>query len=156
MVIINNYILNMSEEFWDKPEEFNPERFVEETFLPKTKVERRLSESSDSGIEDLIKNRTETLEKSKLSHNSNSQNSNMKRVLRVKKNLPHFLPFSIGKRTCIGQNLVRSFSFLMLGNLLQRYNVTSNDITLIKTHEACVALPPDTYPIALTPRNMNL
>lgn len=74
-------------------------------------------------------------------------------VLRVKKNIPHFLPFSVGKRTCIGQNLVRCFSFLMLTNILENYDVSSDNPDLIKMYPACVAVPPETYPLRLTPRN---
>lgn len=75
-----------------------------------------------------------------------------KDVLTVRKNIPHFLPFSIGKRTCIGQNLVRGFSFIMLANILQRYDVSSKNLDEIKVQPACVAVPPDTYKLVLTPR----
>lgn len=75
-----------------------------------------------------------------------------KDVLSVRKNIPHFLPFSIGKRTCIGQNLVRGFSFIMLANILQRYDVSSKNVDDIKVMPACVAVPPDTYKLVLTPR----
>lgn len=146
MVIVNNYILNTSTKFWDSPEKFMPERFLEESVTPKSKSDRRPSESSDSGIED-IKNGVDT---HKMEQTTN--NKVTKKILRVKTNIPHFLPFSIGKRTCIGQNLVRSFSFLILVNLLQQYDISCNDITQIKMHTACVALPADTYSIALTPR----
>lgn len=78
--------------------------------------------------------------------------SSHEKVKRVKKNIPHFLPFSIGKRTCIGQNLVRGFSFIMLANILQKYNVSSKNIDDIKVQPACVAVPPDTYNLILTPR----
>lgn len=75
-----------------------------------------------------------------------------KEVLTVRKNIPHFLPFSIGKRTCIGQNLVRGFSFIMLANILQHYDVSSKNLDEIKVQPACVAVPPDTYKLVLTPR----
>lgn len=74
-------------------------------------------------------------------------------TLRVKKNIPHFLPFSIGKRTCIGQNLVRNFSFLMLTHILENYDVSSDNPESIQMRKACVALPPETYSLRLTPRN---
>jgi len=73
-------------------------------------------------------------------------------VLRVKKNIPHFLPFSVGKRTCIGQNLVRCFSFLLLTNILQNYDVSSDCLEQIKMYPACVAVPPETFSLKLTPR----
>lgn len=74
------------------------------------------------------------------------------KVLRVKKNIPHFLPFSIGKRTCIGQNLVRNFSFLLLTHILENYDVSSDNPESIQMRKACVALPPETYSLKLTPR----
>uniref|UniRef100_A0A1B0D466 Uncharacterized protein n=1 Tax=Phlebotomus papatasi TaxID=29031 RepID=A0A1B0D466_PHLPP len=72
---------------------------------------------------------------------------------RLKKNLPHFLPFSIGKRTCIGQNLVRGFGFVMLASIMQNYNISCTDPSSIKMYPACVALPPEAFPLTLTPRN---
>lgn len=85
-------------------------------------------------------------------HNAlpDEQKDNFK--LRIRKNIPHFLPFSIGKRTCIGQNLVRGFSFIMVANILQQYNVSISDKSLIKMYPGCVAVPTETYPLALTPR----
>lgn len=82
----------------------------------------------------------------------NSTNRNKNHKLRIRKHIPHFLPFSIGKRTCIGQNLVRGFSFIIIANLLQRYNVDISDKSLIKMYSGCVAVPMETYPISLTPR----
>lgn len=83
--------------------------------------------------------------------NSNSaQHSRPK--FRIRKNIPHFLPFSIGKRTCVGQNLVRGFSFMMIANILQQYNVSISDKSLIKMHPGCVAVPVETFPLSLTPR----
>lgn len=78
-----------------------------------------------------------------------------KRVQRVQleKNIPHFLPFSIGKRTCIGQNLVKGFGFLMLANILHAYDVCSSDVSKIKIYPACVAVPPDTFILTLKPRS---
>lgn len=73
-------------------------------------------------------------------------------ILRVKKNIPHFLPFSIGKRTCIGQNLVRNFSFLMVTHILEIYDVTSENPENIKMYPACVAVPPETYSLKFSPR----
>lgn len=87
--------------------------------------------------------------------NSTNDNNNPKKnfKLRIRKNIPHFLPFSIGKRTCIGQNLVRGFSFIIVANLLQQYDIGISDKNLIKMYPGCVAVPMDTYPFALTPRN---
>ncbi|KAH8255903.1 hypothetical protein KR026_001752 [Drosophila bipectinata] len=127
VVFINNYVLNSSEKYWKNPKQFNPERFLEEASENSPK-NRRHSKDSDSGIE----------------------SDKEKRQLR--KNIPHFLPFSIGKRTCIGQNLVRGFGFLILTNVLQRYNVSSHDLATIKVSPESLALPASCFPLVLTSR----
>jgi cytochrome P450 family 307 subfamily A len=119
IIFINNYDLNTSEKYWEKPHEFDPERFLET--VPANKVRKDATHDSPS-------------------------------VLRVKKNIPHFLPFSVGKRTCIGQNLVRCFSFLMLTNILENFDVSSDNPDSIKMYPACVAVPPETFSLKLTPR----
>lgn len=73
---------------------------------------------------------------------------------RLKSNMPHFLPFSVGKRTCIGQNLVRSFGFVMIANILQGYNVSCRSPEDVKLYKACLALPADTFPLTLSPRKI--
>lgn len=122
-VFINNYKLNMSKSHWSDPEVFRPERFLEPT---------------ENGMDS--NNNNETAE----------EGQGPKYTLRT--NLPHFLPFSVGKRTCIGQNLVRSFGFLMIANIMRSYNVSSQAPEEIKLYEACVALPADTFPLTLSPR----
>lgn len=179
IVFINNYELNTNPKFWTEPELFKPERFLE--YVPVHKVnatnnakpvvtmKRSTSEdsASDSGVEcddidaNKINSNEHKIEHAKLTQNNSKmrtdttariETSNEQMKLRVRKNIPHFLPFSIGKRTCIGQNLVRGFSFIMIANILQKYNVSISDKSLIKMYPGCVALPTDTYPIALTPR----
>lgn len=73
---------------------------------------------------------------------------------RLRTNMPYFLPFSVGKRTCIGQNLVRSFGFVMIANILQRFDVSCRSPEDVKLYEACIALPADTFPLTLTPRKV--
>lgn len=174
IVFINNYELNTSPKYWSEPEKFKPERFLEEIPMPNTaSVSNRNRNgttkqmhidpecASDSGVEcedvERTKVRSESVESAK-KINANkvngdageTQTSNVK--LRIRKNIPHFLPFSIGKRTCIGQNLVRGFSFIMVANILQQYDVSISDKKLIKMYPGCVAVPAETYPLALTVR----
>lgn len=64
----------------------------------------------------------------------------------------HFIPFSTGKRTCIGQRLVQSFCFTLIATLLGRYDVSTSKPEAVKTYTACVALPPDAFSLRFTPR----
>lgn len=64
----------------------------------------------------------------------------------------HFIPFSTGKRTCIGQRLVQSCAFVLLASLLQTYDVSAPDVAAIQTFPACVAVPPDSFALVFTPR----
>lgn len=104
-IIINNYELNTSPDYWVNPKIFDPERFVQRK--PNTKPCIKKPE--------------------------------------------YFLPFSTGKRTCIGQQLVTGFGFVLLAGILQRYEVKATDELTIP--EARMALPPDTYPLILKPYN---
>ncbi|XP_030379936.1 cytochrome P450 307a1-like isoform X2 [Scaptodrosophila lebanonensis] len=165
IVLINNYALNTSEQYWDLPKQFNPERFLEKVphasgkGISKCETrKRRNSEGSDSGIE-FEKQATQPFTQSEgllprnydFDQNDSAKSQPYKFIL--KKNIPHFLPFSIGKRTCIGQSLVRGFGFILLANIIQRYNVTSADVNTIKINPASIALPANSYSLVLTSRN---
>lgn len=136
VVFINNYKLNTSEKYWTDPEAFRPDRFLEP-------IKRDDGPAVDDNNNDVV-NEEEAA--------AGTKNDVGGSKYRLKTNIPHFLPFSIGKRTCIGQNLVRSFGFIMIANILQSYNVSCKSPEDIKTYPACVALPADTYPLTLTPR----
>lgn len=139
IVFINNYDLNTNEKYWDKPKDFNPDRFIE--FASNTKEQFKNTSVNRNSEQERGKN-----------FDKNNNECTAEKVMRVKKNIPHFLPFSVGKRTCIGQNLVKGFSFLMVTHMMQQYNISSEDPKSIKMHPACVALEPDTYALNLTPR----
>lgn len=174
IVFINNYNLNNSPEYWTDPEKFMPERFLEPvpakksapqspaSQLPTPTLERTVSESDsafDSGVEcdDAEKSNSGAKagahNRTKGAPNTESHEPRPAK-LRIRKNIPHFLPFSIGKRTCIGQNLVRGFSFIVVANILQQYDVSISDKKLIKMYTGCVAVPTDTFPLSLTPRSV--
>ncbi|KAJ8976562.1 hypothetical protein NQ317_014215 [Molorchus minor] len=101
VIFINNYELNVGNEYWEEPDKFKPERF--------------------------------------LSHAGN--------VVKP----AHFIPFSTGKRTCIGQRLVQCFSFVILATILQHYDVKEG--TNIDIKPGCVAVPPDPFKLILTKRS---
>lgn len=133
IVFINNYELNMSEEYWKEPEKFDPTRFLE-----KSKAKVRRNSLCDSGMESdgerPIKAEGE------------------KEGWSVMKNIPHFLPFSIGKRTCIGQTMVTTMSFVMFASIMQEFEVAAEHAEDLRQKPACVALPKDTYSLYLVPR----
>jgi cytochrome P450 family 307 subfamily A len=66
----------------------------------------------------------------------------------------YLIPFSTGKRTFIGQHIVQCNSFLLVSTILQHFDVPA-DPSSIRTYPACIAVPPDTFSLAFTPRNVN-
>ncbi|KQT36897.1 hypothetical protein ASG34_13725 [Methylophilus sp. Leaf416] len=134
IVFINNYELNTSEEYWNEPEKFDPSRFLE-----KTKVRVRRNSFCDSGMESDGERPSKPAETEK-------------EVWSVKRNIPHFLPFSIGKRTCIGQTLVTTMSFVMFASIMQEFEIGAENLEDLRQKPACVALPKDTYNLFLIPR----
>lgn len=137
IVFINNYELNTSDKYWDEPEKFDPSRFLE-----RRKIRVRRNSQCDSGMES-DGERTGLVDKTKETE---------KEVVSVKKNIPHFLPFSIGKRTCIGQTMVTTMSFVMMANILQEYDIAAENLEDLRQKPACVALPKDTFNLYLLPR----
>lgn len=161
IIFLNNYILNKSENNWKNPELFQPERFLEKRYksplgnTEKFNQNRRSSGWSDRGVQfekeneqKYVNNFSEVAQTSK-----NIDIYSLDRyVYQLRKNIPHFLPFSIGKRTCIGQNLVRGFGFILLANIMQSYNVNSADLSKIQINKSSVALPTKCFELVLTPR----
>ena len=72
VVFLNNYATNMSENDWNEPKSFKPERFIKDGAYQKPS---------------------------------------------------HFLPFSTGKRACVGSNILKHVTFVTLANLMQKYTV---------------------------------
>ncbi|KAK4026072.1 hypothetical protein OUZ56_015097 [Daphnia magna] len=63
----------------------------------------------------------------------------------------YFIPFSTGKRACMGYRLVQHVSFVTLATLLQNFDVSASE-DAIHLPKACVAVPPDAFRVVLTPR----
>ena len=64
----------------------------------------------------------------------------------------HFLPFSTGKRTCIGQRLVQGLSFVLVSTILSHFDVLASTDLKSRLLPGVVALPPDTFNLILRPR----
>ncbi|XP_047522639.1 cytochrome P450 307a1 [Pieris napi] len=137
IVFINNYELNTSTKYWNEPEKFDPSRFLE-----KSKIRVRRNSLCDSGMES-DGERNGPIDKTREVE---------KEIVSVRKNIPHFLPFSIGKRTCIGQTMVTTMSFVMFANIIQEFDVAAVSKDDLRQKPACAALPKDTYPLYLLPR----
>lgn len=105
VVFINNYELNLGEQYWDSADRFMPERFVDTTEGPARLVKP-----------------------------------------------PHFIPFSTGRRTCIGQRLVQGFAFVLVASIVQRYDLTLTPRAQRLKRPACMAVPPDGFHIQLHDR----
>jgi len=105
MVFLNNYELNISADYWERPLAFDPSRFIRRGAIVKPE---------------------------------------------------YFIPFSTGKRACMGYRLVQHVSFVALAALLQNFDVSpvSKEFprSSIDLPKACVAVHPDAFHVQLTPR----
>lgn len=73
IVFLNNYKTNLSPQYWDQPEQFQPTRFI--------------------------------------------KNGEVKKPA-------HFLPFSTGKRSCIGSRVYTNVVFVIVASLMQQFDVS--------------------------------
>lgn len=151
VIMINNYKLNTDEKYWDNPKAYDPERFLVKTYID-VKNERRGSEH-DSGVES--ENESNNNSKSrKTSEMTELETPVKKEILTLKKNIPHFFPFSTGKRTCLGRNILMDFGMVTFTTIMQNFNVSSMHPEKIKNYTTSIALPYDTYDLTITPRNL--
>ncbi|XP_071957151.1 steroid 17-alpha-hydroxylase/17,20 lyase-like isoform X1 [Antedon mediterranea] len=66
---------------------------------------------------------------------------------------PHFMPFSTGRRICIGKNIAKCELFLLIGNLLQEYTFRMPDnVEPDLEGEVTFSLVPKPYEIVAEPR----
>ncbi|XP_017085359.2 cytochrome P450 307a1-like [Drosophila eugracilis] len=150
IVFINNFILNINENNWKYPDQFEPQRFLD---IKHTDDRTNVLVGPESSAE-LYKKRDKQCGFNKLGKiiKKNYNNLNDAYVFQLKKCIPHFLPFSVGKRTCLGKNLVRGFGFLLLVHIIKNYNVNSADFSKIKLQKSSVALPNKCFQLLLRPR----
>ena len=123
IVLFNTYILNMSEELWENPKEFNPKRFL----VAKDATGEEGDEYSDidvGGEED---------PKFKGS-NANGKRSTLGGEVGDWKLLKpdYFLPFSCGRRACLGYKMVMYCAFVAIANLCSKFVLTPEDEEAVK------------------------
>ncbi|XP_076035517.1 cytochrome P450 307a1-like [Oratosquilla oratoria] len=64
----------------------------------------------------------------------------------------HFIPFSTGKRSCIGSKLLMNVIIVTIGNILQKYDITIPNIENVVLSKGRIAVEGDGFDICLTPR----
>jgi len=65
----------------------------------------------------------------------------------------YFIPFSGGKRSCMGYKLVQLLSFCTIGTLMNKYTLLPVEDVLYDVPKGNLALPFVTFPFRLRPRN---
>ena len=95
-------MLNSSPKYWENPEKFEPERFIEENRIKKPS---------------------------------------------------HFIPFSTGKRSCIGSKIFLNVVFVTVATILQKYVITSPEGQKIHLPRNKICIEMDGFDLLLTPRN---
>lgn len=103
MVLFNTFHLNFSEENWTNPRDFDPRRFLIRADAIETH-DHRINENNN-GIQYL----------------SPEDDGTVKWLVRKPKN---FLPFSVGRRACLGYKLTKSCTFSAAANILLRYRLS--------------------------------
>lgn len=62
----------------------------------------------------------------------------------------HFIPFGMGRRSCMGYQMVQFIAFTVVGNLLKDFDISC--ATDVKVQAGSLALPEDPYQLVFTPR----
>lgn len=65
----------------------------------------------------------------------------------------HFIPFGIGRRSCMGFKIVEFLSFSIVGNLLKEFDISSLNNEEIKVPLGSLAVDENPYQFAFTLRN---
>ncbi|XP_041983768.1 cytochrome P450 307a1 [Aricia agestis] len=147
VVFINNYELNTSPAYWSEPDKFDPARFLE-----RTRTRARRNSQCDSGMESDGERAEPRPERRPSRAERRPSAADERETYAVRRNIPHFLPFSIGKRTCIGQTLVTTMSFVMFANVVAEFEVGAEDAASLRQRPACAALPRETFRLHMLPR----
>jgi cytochrome P450 family 307 subfamily A len=65
----------------------------------------------------------------------------------------HFIPFGVGRRSCMGYKMVQFLSFAIVGNLLKEFDIGSLNNEEIKVPLGSLAMESSPYQFAFTLRN---
>jgi cytochrome P450 family 307 subfamily A len=64
----------------------------------------------------------------------------------------HFLPFGVGRRSCMGYKLVQFLSFAIISNLLKDFDISTVNGEKLKKIVGSLALEENPYQLIFTPR----
>lgn len=64
----------------------------------------------------------------------------------------HFIPFSTGKRACVGSKVVTNITFIVITTLLQRYNIAIPEGTKPELPRGKISLDWDAFDLIFTQR----
>lgn len=65
----------------------------------------------------------------------------------------HFMPFGVGRRSCMGYKLVQFLAFAIVSNLLKEFDIGTVNGEDIKVPLGSLALPENPYQLVFTPRH---
>lgn len=64
-----------------------------------------------------------------------------------------FIPFGIGRRSCMGYKMVQMLSFSLLANTLSHFDIVTLDTESYKVQCGSLAMPKETYQMKFVPRH---
>lgn len=65
----------------------------------------------------------------------------------------HFIPFGVGRRSCMGYKMVQFLSFALIGNLLKEFNISSLGNSEVKVSVGSLAVEENPYQFTFNLRN---
>lgn len=156
MVLFNNYRINMGQEYWNEPTKFKPMRFLVRGKHPEPSNEPAIDEE---GVL-LVNNNNNNLNNNNNNKNNNNININNNNTTTTSNNKSndlksglrkessektyepgteyrlskpdYFLPFSVGRRACLGYKMVHATAFAAVANLILKFTVEAIDNESVK------------------------
>lgn len=65
----------------------------------------------------------------------------------------HFIPFGMGRRSCMGYKMVQFLSFAIVGNLLKEFDISTLNNEPVKVPVGSLAMSENPYEFAFSFRN---